>query len=152
MLNHIFIFRNIYTHFLQHSDVILFWFFLLFYFLLFSFFLHHHIGCVYTYDMFYMRNVFEMTLRQGYNTRTHTLSLTVVHYSQCACTQNKMNGILCGVVFRMTYDFYMFWNEKVRCHRSRIFNSIFFFFAFALHTFSTSLALYRQYIKIRYCL
>lgn len=54
-----------------------------------------------------------------------------------------MNGILCGVVFRMTYDFYMFWNEKVRCHRSRI-----FIFFFALHRISTSLALYRQY-KLR---
>lgn len=57
-----------------------------------------------------------------------------------------MNGILCGVVFRMTYDFYMFWNEKVRCHRSRIF-TFFRLFFFALHTFSTSLALYRQYIR-----
>lgn len=89
-----------------------------------------------------MRNVFGMTLRQGY-TRTHTLSFDCS--TLLTVPAHKMNGILCGVVFRMTYDFYMFWNEKVRCHRSRIF--IFFFFA--LHTFSTSLTLCRQY-KIRY--
>lgn len=116
MLNHIFIFRNIYTHFLQHSDVILCWFFSFIFILFFS---SHWCNAL------YVRNVFEMTLRQGY-THEHIhlgFDCSTLH-STSACTQNEMNGILCGVVFRMTYDFYMFGNEKVRCHRSRI--SIFF--------------------------